>query len=506
MGTVRLRDLVILLPGLTGSVLRKGDTDIWGVSGRFFWDVATSGGENVRQLALTNGDDPQADDLDDGVTATRLIPDAAPVPGLVKIDGYTATAQMIRDRFRVEEGTVHDNKPANFIEFPYDWRRDNRVAARFLKALVDSRLALWRKYSGAADAKVILLAHSMGGLVARYYLEALEGWPDCRLLITLGTPFRGSLNAVNFLANGYKLLTVDMTEPMRTFTGIHQLFPIYPAVRAGIKYRKLTEKCSWPACPSCNNNAPAETPFDTKALLGVETADIEKALGFHHEIMEAVERHGKDPSYRERRYKVIPIVGTRQPTNQSAELLSGQLTVSTSLPEGIDPLLGDGDGTVPRLSAIPVELSEDYRQSFYAERHGSLQRNETVLARVYEVIEQAQVMGLKEIREADVDPNAAEAPAISVALDDLYREGEPVRIRAALVHASTPSGPPLVRLQAIGQCTTREEVFRQDSDGWVVDVTGLTSGLYRAEVRAPSAGGVVPLPVHDLFEVAPTVK
>jgi len=494
--------MVVLLPGITGSVLQKDGRDLWGLSGRFFWDFVTSRGENVRRLALA-GDDPAVDDLGDGVTAPRLIPDATLVPGLVKIDGYSATARMVRDRFRVEEGTVHDERPANFIEFPYDWRRDNRVAARRLKMLIDSRLPQWRKFSGAADAKVILLAHSMGGLVARYYLEVLEGWPDCRLLITLGTPFRGSLNAVNFLANGYKMLTVDMTEPMRTFTGIHQLLPIYPAIRAGVAHRRVAAKCSWTSCPTCRQtDAAGQSPAELSKALGVAAPDLEKALGFHHEILDAVERHRKDPAYREGGYQVIPVVGIRQPTNQSAELLAGRLTVGTGLPEGIDSLLGDGDGTVPRLSAIPVELSEDYRQSFFAERHGSLQRNGTVLAHVRGIIEQAQVVGLKEIRGADVDPRAADAPALSVALDDLYREGEPVRIRAEFVNMPASAGPPHAALQPVGGGATREEAFRPEAGGWVAEVSGLPPGAYRVEVRVPAAGGAAPLPVHDLFEVA----
>jgi len=43
--------------------------------------------------------------------------------------------------------------------------------------------------------------------------------------------------------------------------------------------------------------------------------------------------------------------------------------MSRQLPAGIDALLGDGDGTVPYLSAIPIELSHEYREGFIAERH-----------------------------------------------------------------------------------------------------------------------------------------
>jgi len=66
------------------------------------------------------------------------------------------------------------------------------------------------------------------------------------------------------------------------------------------------------------------------------------------------------------------------------------VTAGPELPAWIDPLLAGGDGTVPRLSAIPIELSDAYRDSFVPERHGSLQRNRSVLDDVRGRLEQMQ--------------------------------------------------------------------------------------------------------------------
>ena len=63
---------------------------------------------------------------------------------------------------------------------------------RRLKEQTDRWLWEWRRES--PEAKLILVGHSMGGLVARYFLECLEGWRDTRQLVTFGTPYRGSLN------------------------------------------------------------------------------------------------------------------------------------------------------------------------------------------------------------------------------------------------------------------------------------------------------------------------
>ena len=180
----RMDDVVVLLPGITGSVLTKHGQDLWALSGEAALGLLTSFGGALDELTLAS----KEPDHDDGVVADRLMPDVHLVPGLVRIDGYGAIADMIRSSFRVIERSRDDPRPGNFFEFPYDWRRDNRLSATRLAALAEHRLAQWRDYSGLDDAKLILVGHSMGGLVARYYAEVLEGWPDCRAVITLGRP------------------------------------------------------------------------------------------------------------------------------------------------------------------------------------------------------------------------------------------------------------------------------------------------------------------------------
>jgi hypothetical protein len=76
----------------------------------------------------------------------------------------------------------------------------------------------------------------MGGLVSRYFLEVLGGWQDTRALITFGTPYRGSLNALDTLSNGIRkgpLPLGHLTEFCRKCTSIYQLLPIYPAYDGG---------------------------------------------------------------------------------------------------------------------------------------------------------------------------------------------------------------------------------------------------------------------------------
>jgi pimeloyl-ACP methyl ester carboxylesterase len=471
--------MIVLLPGITGSVLQKDGKDVWAISGQATWRVLSSLGSSLQQLRL------EGDEVGDSVTATRIMPDAHLIPGLVKIDGYTAISTMIRHTFDVVPGSRQTSHPANFIEFPYDWRLDNRVNAQQLKALIDKQLHIWRQYSHNPTAGVIFVAHSMGGLVARYYLEVLEGWRTCRALITFGTPYRGSPSALNFLANGYKKLFVDLTEAMRSFPSVYQLLPIYKALRVGVDYLRVAEV----------ENVP-----------GIDPRLAKDALAFHREIEDKITEHRRgDQDYLEHGYVILPVVGTRQPTLQSAILADGRVNVSSEVPSWMDPILGDGDGTVPRASAIPIELSNAFRNSFAPERHGSLQCNQSILNDLQGRLEQMQVQGLAEIRGPIESLAAAETPAIALELDDLYLSGEPILLRAQLVNSAESLGPVRAHIASIDGpevAALQSLDFARVNGGWVLVVEGAPPGLYRIEVRTAKGGPKAPPPVHDIFEVA----
>ncbi len=74
----------------------------------------------------------------------------------------------------------------NLFTFPYEWHESNVESALLLKAKIESILAE-RKWP-----RVDVVAHSMGGLVAREYIETLGGEGRVDQLVTLGTPQVGS--------------------------------------------------------------------------------------------------------------------------------------------------------------------------------------------------------------------------------------------------------------------------------------------------------------------------
>ena len=483
MRKTELQDVLIFLPGIGGSVLQTKDGEpLWAPSARVAWRFLTRPSEMLAQLRL-EGDDPERELLDDGIRAVSLAQDMHLIPGLWKIDGYSGFREMMTEAFELQTGSADagDARVANYFDFPYDWRRDNRATARRLRRFVDDRLHRWRKGTPFRDAKVILIAHSMGGLVARYYLEALGGWRDCRALITLGTPFRGSVKALDFLANGHRLLFSDLTEVVRSFTSVYQLLPRYPMLEEGGRYKRV-----------------AETEAD---IPGVKRERARDALRFHEEIDEA------DAARAERGYGLVPIVGTWQPTLQSARLLGGRVTVDNAVPTWTKFPDGDGDGTVPRVSATPVEpssrapeLSSDWLNTFRAERHASLQNNAVVLQDLQDRLIQSQVR-TDHIRGA---LKSSPEPALALDVDDLYLSGEPVTLRAAVRNA----GAHEIRRVRIRIRSATDGVAVHDGEltpvgeEWSLVLTALPPGAYRVEVGALAAGGGAPKPVHDIFAVA----
>src|SRR5207253_2497363 len=114
--------------------------------------------------------------------------------------------------------------------------RDLRVATRRLTTRAEGWLQAWRSRSGNRSAKIVFICHAMGGLVGRCYADVEGGWPLVRAIISIGTPFLGSIRALDLLYFGldfqsYGLSLHDLTSVVRTLTSVYQLLPHYPAIR-----------------------------------------------------------------------------------------------------------------------------------------------------------------------------------------------------------------------------------------------------------------------------------
>ncbi|MFS2004587.1 lipase/acyltransferase domain-containing protein [Duganella sp. CT11-25] len=438
-------DLIILIPGIGGSVLSQNGKDAWAPSAKGMHRAIKSLGSSLASLKLVN-DPVDSDDCGDGVTADRLVPDVHLIPGLWRIDGYT----KISDTIVAMPGVVKDK---NFFTLPYDWRRDNRVSARRLAKKSELWLQAWRESSGNRDAKLILVCHSMGGLVARYFLECMTGWKVTRKLITYGTPYRGSPIALDFIHNGMKVGPIKLdgiSALFRTFTSVYQLLPIYPCIESGGVISRVSE------------------------LNGIENVDQQRAihaLKFHQEIEAAVKRNQRVTQYRQKGYQIHPIVGISQDTLQSARRSEHKLIMSRAVPN----LVFSGDGTVPRASATPIEIQEKNLELFVSENHGSLQNSDLTLG---------QLKGLLTAGAMDWTAYRGVDGALALNVPSAMRLGETFQFKGALDAAIFRRAITITFSDAYSGSILKTVSLTATPDGKYAGKTaGLNEGTYRIKAE-----------------------
>jgi pimeloyl-ACP methyl ester carboxylesterase len=136
--------------------------------------------------------------------------------------------------------------------FPYDWRRGIDESGEALAAHI-----------AAGGKPVVLIAHSMGGMVARVAVKTLPE-RSVRRLIMLGTPNRGSFAAVQALRGTYpfvrKLAQLDRRHSpevlaarvLCTFPGLYDMLPTArgtfewprsgPRPRSGLMRRSMARR------------------------------------------------------------------------------------------------------------------------------------------------------------------------------------------------------------------------------------------------------------------------
>jgi len=211
-------------------------------------------------------------------------------------------------------------------------------------------------------------------------------------------------------------------------------------------------------------------PGEVSGLPNIDPAKAAAGLAFHRELEQAICANAGSKEYRS--YPVHPIVGTDQPTKQSARIRDGRLAPFNEL-RGADE---SGDGTVPRPSAITLGCTPDDDEAFgraalfVSGIHGSLQNLPQVIGQVSYVLLEPKFESYRPASEA-----------FSLEVDDAYLVGEPVRIRC---DAGTMSlGASLIVEEAeTGKQVSKGNLVPQSNEP--ISVEHLPAGTYRAALEA----------------------
>lgn len=222
---------VVIIPGLLGSRLinAKSGEEQW-PGGAF--DVAFSQYEAIEMPVDGNTviPDPLPSNLvAGGITESALGRDfyGQIIDTLVRYGGYR--------RADIGEPVSSPNERRVYV-FDYDWRQDNVTTVRTLAKFLESI----RTDYGDPALKFDIVAHSMGGLITRYFLR--YGTEDVLLsnhlkvtwagaawvnkIILLGTPNLGSLSAIEGFVLGQKVgFSRIPQEIVATIPSTYQLFP-----------------------------------------------------------------------------------------------------------------------------------------------------------------------------------------------------------------------------------------------------------------------------------------
>ncbi|HEY0404934.1 MAG TPA: hypothetical protein VGC89_04360 [Pyrinomonadaceae bacterium] len=206
---------LIVIPGVLGSQLINYET------GEIVWPSAFRSSDDGLSLPISpdlasNRDNLVARKIVDTLRLSRLVPE---------VYIYHDLLEALKRYGGYREGDWNNPGPDGdhdtFYVLPYDWRRDNVETARdFVRRLESLKLKLKRP-----DLRFNVVAHSMGGLIARYaarYGDAdlpPEGAPlaptwagaaHINKIIMFGTPNEGSADAFSTLLEGY-----SVTEGLR---------------------------------------------------------------------------------------------------------------------------------------------------------------------------------------------------------------------------------------------------------------------------------------------------
>ncbi len=442
------RNPVIVIPGFLGSrLVDENGRVLWGAFDRRA--ASPDDPDDVRRLAVPMVEGVPLGELDDDTTADGVL-DTIEIEFAGLATERRAYYEILRtlgvggyrDEMLTKSTVDYGDQHFNCFQFPYDWRLGVAENAARLDAFMAEKAEYTRRERkrrwGIDDPQVRfdVVAHSMGGLLARYYLRyGAAPLPDGELpeptwdgarqidrVVLVAPPNNGSVKSLRTLVDGIAPSTWLPAYPpalVGTFPGLYQLLP-RPGARSVRDARGVTVDLydveSWtrngwglldPDQDEVLHTLLPDVPTAVRRR-SLAREHLEKCLSQARRLHDALDR------------PAVPPVGT------TLHLFAGD-AIPTASQLGIDadgePRVTDvepGDRTVPRASALGDRRERDDESwqprlvspvvwtsvVFLPEDHFGLTRHPAFTDNVlYLLLEQPRVTG----RAAEFSENSTES-------------------------------------------------------------------------------------------------
>ena len=383
------RNPVVVVPGAFGSKLKDSDSGqpVWGAFGP--GSASPRNPEGARLIALPMREGATLAELGDGVRPNGVLDRVRiNIAGLqVRLKAYFYMLATLGAAYRDEElgssGAInYCKKHYTCFQFDYDWRRDIVESAKRLHTFIMNKRAYVQAETAKCygikdlDVKFDIVAHSMGGLVARYYvrygtadLPADGSLPPLtgagaryvENLVMVGIPNAGSVDALINLIEGMKvapLLPKYEAALLGTMPSAYQLLPrgrhgalvdaADPQKRIeDIHDPRLWVRMGWGLAD------PGQGIVLQKLLPGVKDAAQRRRIALDHQ---------RKTLQRAKQFAAAMDVPAAPPANLALFLIVGdavptEAVVAVDQDSGVIKLIkrAPGDGTVLRSSALMDE-------------------------------------------------------------------------------------------------------------------------------------------------------
>jgi pimeloyl-ACP methyl ester carboxylesterase len=318
---------IVFIPGFGGTKIKCGDTTLFPqlTSGYFI---------DFKHMRLgSDGVSPYAD----GDACTQSATSADLLRSKV-VDIYGDGEDWAKSLADPADGR-------NEYTFTYDWRKSLACpvdassmstchsVGESLDHLID------RARADAGTAKVVIVAHSMGGLVTRAYIDEATRAAKVARAITIGTPYWGAPKSVFPITKGYELPDVfskqidpfakngDFQAFAATSSGLQSLIPSanYPGPWLGIRHGS-----------DVNWIDSAQIPGYLSLNFGASQSVLSNMQVLHAQHLDGFKKNGVD-------YRAMTGSGLETPT---------KIILTPTVDGWGDPDIkyNDGDGTVPIAS------------------------------------------------------------------------------------------------------------------------------------------------------------